>query len=79
MRCAVDSIFRYAVRSIDRPVRLGDSLCLVLVLVGSLTLEVDGLQNRRDSDFASAKRGGRKALTGNLGEVGPTQRVSSLR
>jgi hypothetical protein len=36
---------------------MGDSLCLVLVLVGSLTLEVDEAQNRGDSDFAPAKRG----------------------
>lgn len=36
---------------------MGDSLCLVLVLVGSLTVEVDEAQNLRDSDFAPAKRG----------------------
>ncbi|KAH6633220.1 hypothetical protein C7974DRAFT_167805 [Boeremia exigua] len=50
---------------------MGDSLCLVLVLVGSLTLEVDEVQNRRDSDFAPAKRGGWKALKSNLGKIDP--------
>lgn len=37
------------------------------------------LQNRRNSDFAPAKRGGRKALAGNLGKTHSAHELFALR